>query len=179
MAETKRIQCPKCGAILEVSNPGNEAVKRIVCPLCKTALKVKFRDPDKTQLHGDSGETQPPGGSGDATRIAKAAFLAVGGSEYPLRDGVNTVGRKSPTSDASLQIATDDRYMSRRNSRIEVSRLPDGRLRAVISNDGNKNPTTVNGMKLEDGDAIVLEDGYNIVMGNTTVVYKEKVSTPA
>ena len=49
-----------------------------------------------------------------------------------------------------------------------------GKLKAVISNDRNKNITSINGVELPHDEAIVLSNGDRIVMGKTTVVYQER-----
>ncbi len=95
-----------------------------------------------------------------------------GGACYPLEEGQNIVGRKGNTSKASVQIATDDRYMSRQHCSITVTTLPDGTKKAVLSNYMNKNLTSVNGQEIETGDAIRLTDGNSITMGHTTVTFK-------
>jgi len=40
--QVKRIICPSCGVVLDVTNSKNESVKQITCPKCKVGLKVKF-----------------------------------------------------------------------------------------------------------------------------------------
>lgn len=195
--EVKRIKCPSCGIILEVRNPKDEAVKIIKCPKCKATLSVKFKKQPleahtflasnkpqngETQYGGfnKAGETQLGGSWGQGeTQIgtkpvqSKSPCLKVNGRTYQLSIGTNIVGRKAPTSRATLQIATPDRYMSRQHSRIVVSKLPNGKLKAVISNEHNKNITNIDGQDLQQGDAIVLTDGDSIIMGETTVTYKE------
>lgn len=42
------IKCPSCGAVLQVKNSKNEAVKKIACPNCKHRLAVSFEE-DKRQ----------------------------------------------------------------------------------------------------------------------------------
>ena len=83
------------------------------------------------------------------------------------------VGRKAPSSQASLQIETNDRYMSRRHAKIEVKEVA-GIRQAIISNDQNKNATYVDGQELQSGDAVILRDGSEIIMGKTHVIYKER-----
>ena len=46
--EIKRVSCPKCGIVLDVSNNKNEVVKRfeklrVKCPNCSTELRVHNR----------------------------------------------------------------------------------------------------------------------------------------
>lgn len=182
-AEVKRIKCPNCGAVLDVRNSKNEAVKHITCPQCKSGLNVKFRDPAaeaNPTIYPNQNNHPKDGGrasTGDETKykgLMKNAYLVVDGTGYRLSEGANVVGRKAATSQASLQIDTPDHYMSRQHAQIELYRLPDGGLKAVITNYQNKNATTVNGMVLQDGDAIVLVNGYKIVMGDTVATYVEK-----
>lgn len=213
--EVKRIKCPNCGAVLDVKNSKNEALKLITCPKCKATLRVKFKQQDsqkpleahtylgasprsskgwvnggETQLGGsykaNGGETQLGGSYGNNGETVlsggaspspigegRGGALIVNGKRYPLSIGVNIVGRKASTSQATVQIETSDRYMSRQHARIVVTRLPGGKLKSVISNDHNKNISTIDGQDLLQGDAIVLNNGDRIVMGETTVIYKE------
>lgn len=187
--QTKRIICPKCRAVLDVRNSRNEEVKQITCPSCKTLLQVKFalqqepieaptyiaQSPSQSALDG---ETQLAGANYAATQLGTfpksqaAAKLLFDGINYELEEGQNIVGRKGNTSKATVQIATDDRYMSRQHCSITVTTLPDGTKKAVLSNYQNKNLTSVDGQEIETGDAIRLTDGNAITMGHTTVRFK-------
>ncbi len=202
--ETKRIKCPSCGVLLDVRNSQNEAVKMIVCPQCKAQLKVNFPPKQQyasTPLTGetqyvspnagetqyvnrDNGETRYVGwhssGNPDETVLAgkqveaTPGFLSYGGQNYPLEFGKNVIGRKASTSQATIQIATDDRYMSRQHLNIHVIKVSAEKVRAVVSNDHNKNATYVNGQLLGEGDQLIITDGTTIKMGNTTVIYHQK-----
>lgn len=188
--QTKRIQCPKCSVVLEVKNPKGEELKQIVCPSCKTALQVRFK-PQQEPLEAmtyyasankpaaDNGATQLAGGNNGATRLAKPtanaslqACLEYGGTRYPLAEGQNIIGRKGNTSNATIQIDTSDRYMSRQHCSITVTTLPDGSRKAVLGNYQNKNLTTIDGQEIATGDTIRLMDGNSITMGHTTVTFK-------
>ena len=61
--------------------------------------------------------------------------------------------------------------MSRLHSVIEVSRMFDGSVRAIIRNADNKNRTFVGGQELVDGDRIVLNYGDVIRMGDVQITY--------
>lgn len=174
-----------------------EAVKLITCPQCKAPLRVRFQPQQplevETVLPGcqpaqqrvapqNDGETLL-GGRQDSERTilgqgcqqgAATACLVLAGQQYVLRQGANTVGRKAQTSQATLQLPVSDPYMSRHHLQITVSVLPNGKLKAVISNDRNKNITSINGVELPHDEAIVLSNGDRIVMGKTTVVYQER-----
>lgn len=103
--------------------------------------------------------------------LSKMPKLVSDGTSYLLSEGVNIVGRQSQSSKATIQIATDDRYMSRNHSRLTVANLPDG-LKVTISNYENKNGTFVNDQELMDGEEIRLTDGDEIKMGHTIVTIK-------
>lgn len=194
--EVKRVVCPNCKAILSVKNTKNELVKEVHCPNCGSTLKVNFEKqkepleahtyivPQKKQ-QVDKGETViggvfPTGTipSSEATQMApdvkksKRASLKYGGVAYPLAEGQNIIGRKGTTSKATVQIGTDDMYMSRQHATIVLSTLPDGSLKAVLSNYQNKNATSVDGQDIEPGDQIRLTDGNRITMGRTTLIFR-------
>ena len=190
--QIKKIQCPKCGVVLEVKNSKNEEIKYFNCPQCKTPLEVKFPHPmeartflanppktssndGETQL-GDSasGKTQlvMPSKESKEKKKAKTAKLLFGGFSYLLDEGRNIVGRKGNTSKATVQIETADRYMSRQHCSITVTTFPDGDIKVVLSNYQNKNLTTVDGLPIETGDEIRLTDGNAITMGHTCVTIK-------
>ena len=197
--QTKRIICPKCKVVLDVKNSQNETVKHITCPSCKTVLQVKFQpqqepleaktfyaspkqpsaDSGKTQLGSAGRDTILRGGVSGSTELqtptqkdSVTAKLSCGGKNYPLQDGRNIVGRQATTSEATVQIDTVDRYMSRQHCIINVSTLPDGSKKAVLSNYLNKNSTTIDGQLIGKGDEIRLTDGNSITMGHTTVTFK-------
>lgn len=189
--QTKQIICPKCRAILNVKNSKNEEEKQITCPSCSTPLKVKFSPqqepvdahtyyaPSKKTIP-DNGATQLAGAGFGATQLVtpkekKAsadAMLIFEDKPYFLEEGQNIVGRKGNTSKATVQIATEDRYMSRQHCAIRITTLPDGTKKAVLSNYQNKNLTSVDGQEIETGDEIRLTNGNRITMGHTTVVFK-------
>jgi transcription elongation factor Elf1 len=189
MMQKARIKCPKCGTLLEVENPTGELQKTVECMSCKARLIVKFgRESEKTQNGSESYEsmlnrrsrgkyeeeedeeefgTSIMSGIADTT-IGKLKYQS---DLYTLQMGINTIGRMASTSKASEQIATPDRSMSRLHSVIEVSRMFDGSVRAIIRNADNKNRTFVGGQELIDGDRIVLNYGDVIRMGDVQITY--------
>ena len=67
------IKCPSCGAVLQVKNSKNEAVKQIVCPNCKHRLAVSFEETPQ-----ESAVVPQPFGS-----------LYYGEMPIPLQEGIN------------------------------------------------------------------------------------------
>lgn len=192
--EIKIVKCPNCGVTLSVKNSKNETDKIITCKKCNMKLHVSFPPNQapleaKTVLVGKSNpkapasngsETQLVGVSGATTVLdppakqPKKAYLLLQDRRYSLVEGINTIGRKASSSTATLQIETNDLYMSRRQVIIELKRLGDGSLKAFISNDKNKNKTFVGGTPLVEGDRVVLTHGTQIKMGRTIVTYQEE-----
>jgi hypothetical protein len=176
--QVKRIQGPQCGVVLDVKNSKNEAVKQITCPSCNTVLQVKFapqNDPIEAHTYYAPKTNKDQYGKTELaspSTIHKSACLIYGETTLPLELGDNIIGRKGQTSKASVQIATDDRYLSRQHCRITITTLCDGTLKAILRDYQNKNMTFVNGQVIEQGDEIRLSDGCRITMGNTTVTFK-------
>lgn len=175
--EVVQIICPQCAVILRVKNPQNKTEKLISCPKCGKKILIRF----KSQSTNEVGETQyRDNNTAGTTQLVdlrveqKSCMLVHEGKEYELSLGSNTIGRKATSSSADIQFDIDDRYMSRNHSLINVRRLPNGNLKADISNSRNKNATMVNGNNIEDGDVIVLHDGDTITMGRTTFIFKAK-----
>lgn len=67
------IKCPSCGAVLQVKNSKNEAVKRISCPNCKKQLAVSFED----------------NGQSTAAAPKPLGALFYGEMRIPLHEGIN------------------------------------------------------------------------------------------
>ena len=177
--QVKRIQCPQCSVVLDVKNSKNETVKQITCPSCKAVLQVKFpAQQEPLTANTYYAPPQKPAADNGATQLAAPthktyqAYLQYADHTYPLAKGQNIIGRKGSTSKATVQIDTDDRYMSRQHISITVTTLPDGNVKAVLSNYQNKNLTTIDEQEIETGDAIRLADGNRIKMGHTTVTFK-------
>lgn len=202
MMQIKRIKCPNCGVALEVRNTQNETLKQLKCPRCSAILQVKFEPqqapmeahtiygPSGQYFQSNNGETQlggPAFNNSAETQLASPSPKATSakptvptlpqlqyqGVGYQLSEGRNIIGRKGVTSQATVQIATDDRYMSRQHCSIQVTVLPDGSVKAVLSNYQNKNLTAVEGTPIDTGDEIRLTNGNSITMGHTTVTFKE------
>ena len=146
MPDTKKetIQCPSCGLVMAINFSPAVLQKTLECPHCHTNRKVAeyllYRGP---AIKKEEGSTQVVRGA--LPKQAQLTDLSSGRS-YSLQLGKNTLGRKAPTSDASVQIETTDSFMSR-------------------------NKTLVNGTRVEDGDRIELQSGTIITLGNTQLKF--------
>ena len=77
------------------------------------------------------------------------------------------------TKDLSAQIGSS-RLSFAPPEKMEELHAAGGISQAIISNDQNKNATYVDGQELQSGDAVILRDGSEIIMGKTHVIYKER-----
>ena len=198
MSEIK-IKCPTCGKILRLQDAPNINAASFTCPVCKekhivgkcqryveqpkptvsSADETRYGSGSAQQQGGDETRigSQPQHGSDDKTRIGSTSRPAVGvlvdnmGRTYQLRSGINTIGRKAASSSASVQIATDDRTMSRSHAVIEVSRAG-GKTIHILRNGANKNPSYLNGSLIGQQDQLILNNGDRIKMGNTELTFK-------
>ncbi|MBQ8047087.1 MAG: FHA domain-containing protein [Prevotella sp.] len=165
--ETKRIKCPKCGGLLDVTNPNGEDVLLVTCPNPGCGAKIRFR--------WSLGETQ----LAPVTDTTAIGYLKKGQHTYPLREGKNTIGRYSSSSDVDLQIETDDRTMSRKHAEINVVRLKNGRVKAIIHDVRDEQKMTAKPLLVEDEpllkpDKIVLTNGDLLTLGDTIVKYVQE-----
>ena len=183
----KLVVCKSCGITLKVPQRNGEPFRDIRCPNCSHKQRVDFGDSLPNDDDGGrtiySGgvhsEEKPSSGEEGSTKLsesntARCGFLRCDGQIYALRHGRNVIGRGSSTSDANVQIKTDDLLMSRKHSIINMTRLADGSLKALISNFMNKHATYVGGLEMKDGDEIILTDGISLKMGDTTLEYYEE-----
>jgi len=94
-----------------------------------------------------------------------------------LQHGENTLGRKSSDSKSSIQLPTNDQYMSRYQIKIDVMETPDGRYIHHFSHVGDKKNTFLNDKDkdkpLEKGDVFILTPGDTICMGRTILKFSE------
>ena len=193
-----KIKCPTCGKVLRLQDAPNINAASFTCPVCEEKHVVgkcqryveqpkpmvssgdEARDGGASPQQGGD-ETrigpQPQCGGSDETRIGSASSPAVGvlvdnlGRTYQLRSGINTIGRKAASSPASVQIATDDRTMSRSHAVIEVSHAG-GKTIHILRNGANKNPSFLNGSLIGQHDQLILNNGDRIKMGNTEMTFK-------
>ena len=194
-----KIKCPTCGKVLRLQDAPNIDAAFFTCPVCKEKHIVGkcqryVEQPKSIAPTGD--ETQYGGVymqhlGGDETRMASevrqeycdetciggTSTARVGmlvdnkGASYQLCSGINTIGRKATSSSASVQIATDDRTMSRSHTIIEV-RNAGGQTIHILRNGANKNPSYLNGSLIGQQDQFILNNGDHIKMGNTELIFK-------
>lgn len=191
------IKCPTCGKILRIKETPTINTARFICPVCnekhivgncQRIQKNQPKDIEATQYgtsqsttSGSAEETQyEPNGSGavEETRVANAPvnvgyLVDSAGRSYQLSKGVNTIGRKAMTSNATVQIDDPNGYMSRNHASIEV-RERGNQLLYIMKNTLNKNPSYVNGNLVSEGDQLILNHGDRLKLGFNELTFKTK-----
>ncbi len=130
--------------------------------------------PSKGRM-GCGRETQPMNSKTILHENDKRALTAIlkhsNGQSYNLRLGTNTIGRADSTSNASVQIYTDDRYMSRNHAVIDVENSG-ANLRCSLRFGYNTQVSIqVNGISLRTYDVVVLNSGDTISLGHTDMKF--------
>ena len=165
------IKCPTCGKILRIKETPTINTAKFICPVCKEKhivgncqriQKNRPKDIEATQYgtsqsttSGSAEDTQyEPNGSGavEETRVANAPvnvgyLVDSAGRRYQLSKGVNTIGRKAMTSNATVQIDDPNGYMSR---------------------------SYVNGNLVNEGDQLILNHGDRLKLGFNELTFKTK-----
>ena len=170
MEEIIRIQCPSCGTVINIKNGQGYEKMSLTCPYCKKKSPfISYRKLGlKTSSTGWQQNPQPQSttqsaqtarlnadstqlGSYNST-IGKLILLPMG-ITYQLKEGFNTIGRKSGTSKAGFQIDTGSRRgMSREHVAVEVVKEKfKGYVHYISLCKESVNPTTINGQKLKYG----------------------------
>lgn len=170
------IRCPHCKVGLKVDETRiPEGILSFKCPKCKKEIPISYLDqklgqePD-TETRVVPSETKNSG-IGRLTVIADQNALQ---QEFPLNEGLLTVGRKAKVSTATICIQTIDKTMSRSHVRIEVKKDPKNKgYLHYLSDNNSKNRTLYNGRYIESGDVVILKDNDEIVLGRTTIRFNE------
>ena len=148
----------------------------------KPAGQVKPKQPEvrPSQPEGgnDGNETlmvaPPKGKESPSSQKETSGTLQWGGffsrKHHTLRVGANIIGRKDNNSHSDLEF--DDPEMSRRSVKIDA--MPDGNGHHTFTITVLKalNPVTLNGQKIEQGSSFRLNHNDTIVMGKTSLTFK-------
>jgi len=158
--------CPSCKAVLEFDRAVISVVK---CPKCNYRGNVEnFKEQAQgTELRGHSstGKLYKPGKlellESDAQWLQKEKTV-------DLKRDINTLGRMSPNSTATVQLPVADPFISRSHAIINVKMKADGVFEHRLSDNGSKNGTFHNSEHLEKDEIIILMPDDIIKLGHTS-----------
>lgn len=183
----KGITCPKCGTKALLSQLQQTEMKDVACPSCKALLAVDprykgsitcpkckkshdaalFSEQMKdivhtllhTQLHKNKKMLKP-----GMLEVVEGRCMP---QKITLQRGINTIGRKATTSDATIQLDTEDKLISRKHLNIDLIMKPDATFEHRLSDAGSRNGTFHNAERMEAEDVIILQPGDTVKIGHT------------
>ena len=173
-----KIRCGKCKVVLEYDPEQlNKTKPRIKCPKCNAINEVPVNRDVNTEVVKNNEDTIIKSYNNEDVGWIVVHDEKLNTKTYPLRLGVNVIGRKSISKPCDIMIETDDKYMSRNHCAIEVVKNRRGQYDYIIYEVSSTNGTFINASidkKLSQHDQIYLKDGNTIQMGHTKVVLKTK-----
>jgi hypothetical protein len=180
---TKKVFCPKCnvGLTIVLTQPDIS----ITCPKCKHSgtagsfpdtLKPSQNEEGSTEMPNSRTQLQSKGKTYKPGKLiletdADKCWNGSKWVEFSLARGKNTMGRKSPSSAASIQFPTIDMYMSRNHAIIDVVMNADATFSHRLSDSGGKNGTFHNEVKIEADEIINMLPNDIIRLGHTVLKF--------
>jgi phage FluMu protein Com len=143
-------RCPNCQHVVRIAD--NAAADLMLkCPACGRVNMLQ----NYQELIAVAKEVEQSQHKCDLPKLVDV----VSARKYPLTVGKAVVGRMRPGSQAQVQVATDNNYVSRNQFYIEVLNL-NGRYKTCISShEKASNKTMVGDDVLCHDDVMVLNDG--------------------
>lgn len=140
------------------------ADRMLTCPICKYRDKVavfiaEMNKPEEVDTECCLLE------SDDSIGVLKIADAV-----YTLEEGRNTIGRKALSSNADVQLAVEDKYMSREHISITVVKKSSG-YQHRIENITTRNHVYINGVEMKSGEVLILQNGDVIRLGKTEIQF--------
>ena len=169
------VRCPHCQVGLKVDESKIPShVETFNCPKCKQPISVSFVI---NNLPSDDSETiilSAPEG-----KNAKTGKLHVLPNEFTpeqfirLTEGINIIGRKSPSKESGTAIKTKDKLMSRSHIGIEARPDAQGKYNHYLYDNKSTNRTLYNRNYIEPGEIVILKDNDEIQIGQTRLIFEE------
>lgn len=166
MDKVMKVKCPHegCDAVITIPDIPGVAERMLTCPICKYRNKVAvfIAEMNKSEevdteccllKYNDS-----------------IGVLKIADTEYALEEDKNTIGRKAPSSTADVQLAVEDKHMSREHISITVVKKSNG-YQHRIENITTRNHVFVNGNEMKAGEMLILQHGDVIRLGKTEIQF--------
>lgn len=159
------LHCPYCRTKLKIDEtkipPGTRSFN---CPQCKKEISMSILD-EKLKNEAETViVSKKPKALGVLTVIVRPDEPS---QVFDLKEGINKIGRKAVSSDADIQIPTDDKTMSRSHISIDVQKDEKGGYKHLLSDNNSKNQTLYNSNYIAQGEVVVLRNNDEILIGRT------------
>ncbi|MDR3219480.1 MAG: FHA domain-containing protein [Dysgonamonadaceae bacterium] len=169
------VRCPHCQVGLKVDEskiPAN--LQTFNCPKCKKPIQVSYVTGNVSPDDSDTVILSLPG-----AKSVKAGRLHVLANEFTpeqviqLSEGINVVGRKSPSQISATSIETKDKLMSRNHIGIEIRKDAEGNNIHYLYDNKSTNRTLYNSKYIEPGEIVMLKHKDEIQLGQTCLIFEE------
>ena len=169
------VRCPHCQVGLKVDEskiPPN--IQTFNCPKCKQPIAVSYVLNNQPVDDSETIILSIPEG-----KSAKAGKLHVLPNEFTseqfirLSEGINIIGRKSPSKESVTAIDTKDKLMSRTHIGIEVRTDAKGQYNHYLYDNKSTNRTLYNKNYIEPGERVILKNNDEIQIGQTRLIFEE------
>jgi pSer/pThr/pTyr-binding forkhead associated (FHA) protein len=168
------VRCPHCQIGLKVDESKiPDTIQTFNCPKCKQPIAVSY------VINGQSDDSETVILSAPEGKNAKAGKLHVLPNEFTpeqfirLMEGVNIIGRKSPSKESVTAIETKDKLMSRSHIGIEVRPDAKGKYNHYLYDNKSTNRTLYNRNYIEPGETVILKDNDEIQIGQTRLIFEQ------
>lgn len=175
------ISCPKCDRNIFIKAKAS-GVFRTVCKGCKTVVIAKGRmattpAEEKNEESRKVDDNAPVNVTelyrNRNSQLSKGKLVWRGlynRKTYFLHEGDNYIGRED--EEQPSEVSLKDAYASRRSVKINVALGEKGNSYKLTVENAT-NPVLVNGAVQAVGNSVYLNFGDTIVLGNTTIIFKE------
>jgi len=169
------VRCPHCQVGLKVDEskiPVN--IQTFNCPKCKQPIPISYVMNNQPV---DDSETIIL--SAPESKNVKTGKIHVLPNEFTpeqfirLSEGINIIGRKSPSKESVTTIETKDKLMSRSHIGIEVKIDAKGKYNHCLYDNKSTNRTLYNRNYIEPGEIVILKNNDEIQIGQTRLIFEE------
>ena len=168
------IKCPYCKVRLKIDESKIPAhLNAFNCPRCKQPISISLLHQYKIVSNSEDTIYIQKNDNTTAT-LTVLPDACTPSQSFQLRTGINIIGRKNGnTSEAKIEIETNDKLMSREHIKIEAVQYGNGEYNYLLSDYSSKNKTRHNSHYLNQGEIIVLRDKDEIEIGNTKICFNK------
>lgn len=168
------IKCPYCKVRLKIDESKIPVhLNAFNCPRCKQPISISLLHQYKIVSNSEDTIYIQKNDNTTAT-LTVLPDACTPSQSFQLRTGINIIGRKNGnTSEAKIEIETNDKLMSREHLKIEAVQYGNGEYNYLLSDYSSKNQTRHNSHYLNQGEIIVLRDKDEIEIGNTKIQFNK------
>ena len=168
----KRVPCPKCKSSV-FFNATAVRVGEVVDLQCQECAK-KFR------IRLTAKKTQQTAAVSEENIVAPFGYISIIENVFtekqlfPLQEGENLIGRKSPGSNVTIPIVTGDMSMDRRHTLIYTEKGANGKLVFTLTDNDSMTGTFLGADEILPGHYKQITPGAVITAGATTFILYTK-----